>query len=249
MLKNLTQDQLKMFSNIKVVFENISCKEIILGSKTFRLDDFTLLRFLHARDFNFKKTKKMLQDHIKFRDEYLSSLIKLEEVQDLYETGILHNPVNVRTLRNEPVLFFNFRNFNGTTLKNPKKFFKYCLYVCEASHPGQFIDQDGISQRVVILDLKHFSFKNHWNSNAREIIKRLISFVQYHDPERLKTCFIINSPLMFRVVWNFAAILLNHKTKQKIHFIKSNEPLLEVFPREKLYKCYGGLLEDPPFLT
>ena len=54
----------------------------------FRLDDRTFLRFLRARNFNFKQAKSMLDEHLTFRWKWKPeaiSLLKDVELRKLFE--------------------------------------------------------------------------------------------------------------------------------------------------------------------
>ena len=91
---------------------------------------------------------------------------------------------------------------------------------------------------IVIIDYTGYGMRNMMPFSSQ---KAIIGVLQSHFPERLKNCFLINPPYLFRGVWTLISPFLDPVTLEKIQFITTDiERLREYVPAEHLPVSLGG---------
>lgn len=97
---------------------------------------------------------------------------------------------------------------------------------------------EGVSQQIVLFDLKGFSLIN----NNMTMLRELIAINQAHYPERLSLALVINAPPVFAWVWQTLKGWVDASTAEKVHVMSEGyeRVLLEHIDRLVLEEKYGG---------
>ncbi|KAK7358719.1 hypothetical protein VNO77_00657 [Canavalia gladiata] len=203
-------------------------------------DDFTIRRFLRARDLDVEKASAMLVKYLNWRRSFVpNGSISLSEVpNELAQDKIcvqgydkIGRPITV---------VFGGKHFQNKDAPDEfKRFVVYCLdKLCASMPPGQ-------EKFVGIGDLKGWGYAN---SDVRGYINAL-SILQDYYPERLGKLFIINAPYIFMTMWKMVYPFIDNKTKKKIVFVENKKlksTLLEDIDESQLPEIYGGQLPLVP---
>lgn len=92
----------------------------------------------------------------------------------------------------------------------------------------------------MLFDMKGFSMF----TCDMECIKKLIVVLMDHFPETLKTAFVVNTNVAFKVLMKLINYLLPRRTTRKMLILGSGEDmkktLVKCIDREVLLKRYGG---------
>lgn len=85
------------------------------------------------------------------------------------------------------------------------------------------------------------------SSDVRKMISVAASLAQDNYPETMGKTYVINTPMMFKVVWTFAKGILDKKTVSKIIVKGSSytKDLLEDIDADQLPIHLGGTCPDP----
>ncbi|KAG0451070.1 hypothetical protein HPP92_026416 [Vanilla planifolia] len=194
-----------------------------------------LKRYLRARNWNLAKSKKMLEDSIKWRSAYKPEEIRWHEVAIEGETGKAYRaPFHDREGRS--VLVLTPAKQNTTSHDNQLRHLVYLLENAILNLP------EGQEQMVWLIDFNGWSL-----SNAVPIrtARETANILQNHYPERLSTAFLYNPPRIFEAFWKIVKLFLDPVTFQKVKFVypkseESMELLKQQFDMETLPVQFGG---------
>lgn len=214
-------------------------------------DDRTLLRFLRARNFHLKDAKAMLEATLAWREENSVDHIRKEfqypertELKKFYpqfhhQTDKSGRPIYIEQFGRldvdkvlevttmERLLKFHIQEWEILTdLKFP---------ACSAK-AGVHIEKS-----LTILDLKGVNPRS-FAGKVRHFAKEVTRIDQDHYPEHLGTMLIINTPIMFKAVWQVVKLWLDKKTQTKIQVLGAHyqKRLLELVDADMLPHFLGG---------
>lgn len=205
------------------------------GHSLLFCSDACLGRYLEARNWNMQKSKKMLEETLKWRAAYKPEKIRWDEVAVECETGKLYR-ANYLDRFGRTVLLMKPGKQNTTSQENQ---LRHLVYLIENAimnlPPGQ-------EQMVWLIDFNGWSLSN---SVPIKTARETANVLQNHYPERLAVAFLYNPPRIFETFWKIVKYFLDPKTFQKVKFVypKSGEStslLEEVFDMDTLESSFGG---------
>lgn len=219
--------------------------------KTEHDDDF-VLRWLRAREWDLKKSEKMLRDSIDWRKRYETDRIlswNVPEVLKKYAPGGYYGvdkngiPIWYELLgRADP---------RGLLFSASKKdVVKYRIKLTEMLYREMFpelIKKYGkkIGTTNFIVDLDGISMKHVWKP-AVDLYTELLAIVEANYPETLQTAYVINAPSFFPLLYSLVKPFLSPTTRTKIRILGSNwkSVLLNEINPDQIPVHWGGTAKD-----
>ncbi|XP_052073554.1 SEC14-like protein 2 [Mytilus californianus] len=217
-------------------------------------DDFYLLRWLRARNFDLKKSEIMFRNHIEWRKKVSADKILQDytepEVLKKFFTGGLHG----FSKDGCPIWIDPFGNIDLKGLLRSAKKSDAVLskvYILEKLYNVTFKEQTQkvgtrVDQVVVIYDLENCSRRHLWKPGL-DCFCEIVSMVEDNYPETLRIAFVINAPRIFPVIFHLVKPFLAEETAKKIHIFGSNykEELYKYIDKDQLPSHWGGTCVDP----
>ncbi|OIV97625.1 hypothetical protein TanjilG_12382 [Lupinus angustifolius] len=194
-----------------------------------------LRRYLEARNWNVDKSKKMLEDTLRWRSTYKPEYIRWNEVAGEGETGKLYR-ANFHDRQGRTVLILRPGKQNTSSIENQIRHLVYLLENAMLNLPP------GQEQMSWLIDFTGWSLRS---SVPIKSAKETASILQNHYPERLAIAFLYNPPWVFETFWKIVKYFLDTKTFQKVKFVypknkDSMELMNSYFDEENLPKELGG---------
>ncbi|KAK7369593.1 hypothetical protein VNO80_11635 [Phaseolus coccineus] len=197
-------------------------------------DDFTIRRFLRARDLDLEKASTMFLKYSKWKHSFVPNGVSVSDVPNevAQDKAFLQGHDKI----GQPILIVfgrkHFQNKDGG-LDEFKRFVVFVFdKICASMPPGQ-------EKFVGIAELKGWGYSN---SDIRGYLSAL-SILQDYYPERLGKLFIVNAPYIFMKVWKIIYPFIDNKTKKKIVFVDKNKvksALLEDIDESNIPEIFGG---------
>ncbi|KAA8547364.1 hypothetical protein F0562_003772 [Nyssa sinensis] len=197
--------------------------------------DACLRRYLVARNWNVDKSKKMLEETLKWRSIYKPEEIRWHEVAHEGETGKVSR-ANFHDRLGRTVLIMRPGMQNSTSAEDNIRHLVYLIENAILNLP------EGQEQMSWLIDFTGLSLKTNISiKTSRDIIYIL----QNHYPERLAIVVLYNPPKIFEAFWKVVKYFVDPKTFQKINFVypnnKDSEELMKsFFDVENLPSEFGG---------
>ncbi|KAK7283352.1 hypothetical protein RIF29_12805 [Crotalaria pallida] len=197
--------------------------------------DSCLRRYLEARNWNVDKSKKMLEDTLKWRSTYKPEEIRWNEVALEGETGKLYR-ATFHDRQGRTVLILRPGKQNTSSIENQIRHLVYLLENAMLNLPK------GQEQMSWLIDFTGWSLRN---SVPVKSAKETANILQNHYPERLAIAFLYNPPRIFEAFWKIVKYFLDSKTFQKVKFVypknkDSVELMKTYFDEENLPTELGG---------
>lgn len=242
---NLTADQQSAYDKFRV---HLADGKLLLEGHD---DQWTLLRFLKARQWDVERAVQMYNTMTKWRKEH--------KPDELHRTYVFHE---LDTVFQHYPHFFHKTDKYGRPLyiellgkTDPAKLLEVTTlerlldyHICEWEElkarllPAcSTLRGRPIITKSVVLDLKGVSLKN-FGSAAQRILKTIAHVDQDYYPEHLGQMFIINTPTVFRAIWAFVNPMLEERTRRKIVILGSDylPTLVQLVPLDSLPELLGG---------
>ena len=226
-------------------------------------DTYTLARFMRARQSQFQPAKQMFSNFLQWREEFGTDRIhdfefpELPQVLQFYPHGFHKTDRLGRPIYIEQYGKLNLTElFNVTTQERMLQYYvksyekmlteKFPACSAAAGYP--------VEQSLTILDLGG-SAMSLMSKQVYDFIQLASSIAQDYYPEILGKMFVVNTPMLFSMVWKGVKPMLNEKTVNKISLEGSSyrPKLLELVAPENLpeflggtCRCPGGCLESSP---
>ncbi|KAL5557283.1 hypothetical protein UlMin_039519 [Ulmus minor] len=197
--------------------------------------DGCLRRYLEARNWNVDKSKKMLEESLKWRATYKPEETRWNEVAHEGETGKV-SKANFCDRLGRPVLIMRPAKQNTDS---PEGNIRHLVYLIENGILNLPEDQEQMSW---LVDFTGFSYNTNISvKTARDII----NILQNHYPERLAVVFLYNPPRIFQAFYKAVKYFLDTKTAQKVKFVyPKNKDSVEImktfFDIDNLPSEFGG---------
>nr|GME05487.1 random slug protein 5-like [Ipomoea batatas] len=198
------------------------------------VDDYTMRRFLQARNLDIEKASIMLLKYLKWRHTFVEKgYISPSEVSN----EIAQNKVFVQGVdkQGRPIVVV----FGGRHLQIKDGFEEFKRFVVFALDKVCARLLAGNEEFMTILDLQGYGYSN---SDARGYIG-VLSILQDYYPERLGKCLIIHVPYVFWALYKIMYPFINNNTRNKIMFVDNRvltSTLLEFIDERQLPDLYGG---------
>lgn len=227
---NLDKNQLSQLEEMRsLVFSN----PLTQREKQF-CDDACLLRYLRARDWNVKKSYKMLMDTLEWRRTYRPDEICAEELRFEASTGKMFR--RGFDYLGRPILYLTPARENSTNYENNLKLLVYTMEQAIASMAV------GVEQMVWMIDFEGYSAKH---AVPLSVAKEVLNILSNHYPERLGLAFVISAPLLFSIFFTTIKPFIHPITRKKIHFVGKTEgekieTLSKYMDMSQIEKRFGG---------
>ncbi|KAI9118211.1 hypothetical protein K1719_010543 [Acacia pycnantha] len=197
--------------------------------------DDCLKRYLEARNWNVDKSKKMLEESLRWRSTYKPEQIRWHEVAMEGETGKLYK-AGFHDRQGRRVLILRPGMQNTSSVENQIRHLVYLLENATLDLPK------GQEQMAWLIDFTGWSFST---SVPIRSARETTNILQNHYPERLAIAFLYNPPRIFEAFWKIVKYFLDPKTFQKVKFVyPKNEDSVELmksyFDEENLPTVFGG---------
>lgn len=197
--------------------------------------DACLRRYLDARNWNVGKSKKMLEETLRWRSTYKPEEIRWHEVAIEGETGKVYR-ANFHDREGRTVLVMKPGKQNTSSQDNQLRHLVYLIENAILNLP------EGQEQMMWLIDFTGWSLSN---SVPIKTARETANILQSHYPERLAAAFLYNPPRIFETFWKIVKYFLDPKTFQKVTFIyPKNEGSIELmgkhFDADILPVEFGG---------
>ncbi|XP_021900806.1 random slug protein 5 [Carica papaya] len=197
--------------------------------------DACLRRYLEARNWNMDKSKKMLEETLKWRSAYKPEEIRWHEVAVEGETGKLYR-ASFRDRNGRTVLILKPGLQNTKSIDNQMRHLVYLIENAILNLP------EGQEQMSWLIDFSGWTLST---SVPVKSAKDTVNILQSHYPERLAVAFLYNPPRIFEAFWKIVKYFLDTKTFQKVKFVyPKNKDSMEVmrsyFDEQNLPTEFGG---------
>ncbi|EEF52566.1 phosphatidylinositol transfer protein 3 [Ricinus communis] len=197
--------------------------------------DACLRRYLEARSWNVDKSKKMLEETLKWRSAYKPEEIRWNEVAIESETGKLYR-ANFRDRQGRTVLILRPGMQNTKSIENQLRHLVYIIENAIINLP------EGQEEMAWLIDFTGWSISN---SVPIKTARETINILQNHYPERLAIAFLYNPPRIFEAFWKIVKYFIDAKTFQKVKFVypknlESVELMRSYFDDVNLPTDFGG---------
>ncbi|KAG9442687.1 hypothetical protein H6P81_018541 [Aristolochia fimbriata] len=198
-------------------------------------DNACLRRYLEARNWNVDKSRKMLEETLKWRSTYKPEEIRWHEVASEGETGKVYR-ASFCDRRGRTILILRPGKQNTSSHDNQ---LRHLVYLIENAILNL---AEGQEQMVWMIDFSGWSLSN---SVPIKTARETANILQNHYPERLALAFLYNPPRIFEAFWKIVKYFLDPKTFQKVKFVyqkneESMELIKQTFDVEVLPSDFGG---------
>jgi len=224
-----TADQQKLIDQLRSRLE-----DLIADSKNPISDEF-LMRFLVSRRWDVTKAEEMYRNAKIFREKTFPLKLAAENMMRNLRFGSFeltdirdryNRPLMITTnVRHNPSLYPNMDNNHNGYLWGTEM----CLRLLEPPY----------NQFVYIVDVNQAQLRN-WDAS---VMKSVGGLARDYFPDYMGNTFIINYPWGIQALWKLADLLLEKRTRDKVHFLPREE-YLKLFPvlfdPEYLYERFGG---------
>ncbi|KZT64683.1 CRAL/TRIO domain-containing protein [Daedalea quercina L-15889] len=214
-------------------------QDLIHDGDTIGTDDFTLQRFLRARNFDLNASVAMWTKC----QEWRKTFPERREVFDywpmwFHKTDKDGRPVSIQHYGavNIPELYKHI---------TPERFWWYIITMAD-SIPREIIPAASraagrqVDGTFLIVDLKGYSLGQFWQ--MKDIARAAFQVSQDYYPEMSAKFYIINAPWTFTTIWSFVKLWLAPRTIEKIDILGADYQavLLKHIDAENLPAFYGG---------
>ncbi|XP_021777152.1 SEC14-like protein 4 isoform X2 [Papio anubis] len=200
-------------------------------------DDYFLLRWLLARNFDLQKSEDMLRRHMEFRKQQdLDNIVTWQppEVIQLYDSGGLCG----YDYEGSPVYFCIIGSLDpkGLLLSASKQ-----DLIRKRIKLGRKIEM-----ALMVFDMEGLSLKHLWKP-AVEVYQQFFGILEANYPETLKNLIIIRAPRLFPVAFNLVKSFMSEETRRKIVILGDNwkQELTKFISPDQLPVEFGGTMTDP----
>eukprot|EP00057_Strongylocentrotus_purpuratus_P006694 XP_011661168.1 PREDICTED: SEC14-like protein 2 [Strongylocentrotus purpuratus] len=216
-------------------------------------NDYWLLRFLKARNFNLKKSESMFRKNVLWREEnkisQLYSEYKEPEVLQKYKPGgKLGNAKDGRPVFLDPIGNVDFKGLlHSVTVSDATKFY---IKTLESLQRDVISQTEKLKRQIVgvyyIVDMEHLGHHHLWKPGV-QFTTSVIQQCEQQYPELLHKVIVVRAPRMFPLAYSIVKPFLNEQTRKKVVVFKDDfeSELLSIIDADLLPKYWGGnLVED-----
>ncbi|CUE65711.1 Hypothetical protein, putative [Bodo saltans] len=186
-------------------------------------NDWMLIRYSLARNFNVKKSFAMLEKSALWNKETGS---RTWTCNTCIENPNLHLMQFVGwDFQCRPILYSSMRW--GTDRSDPQRSLQHSVM---AFNHAVSLMPEGVEQWIHMTDFETYS---HLKDSNPKMGTTVISALQDHFPERLGMMILIDAPSMFSVLWALFSPFIDARTKEKVRFMytKSKPNIRDEFPK------------------
>ncbi|XP_045390422.1 SEC14-like protein 4 isoform X2 [Lemur catta] len=215
-------------------------------------DDFFLLRWLRARNFDLQKSENMLRQHVEFRKQQdLDNILSWQplEVIQLYDSGGLCG----YDYEGCPVWFDIIGTLDpkGLLLSASKQeLIRKRIRVCELLLRECALQSEKLGRKIemvlMVFDMEGLSLRHLWKP-AVEVYQQFFAILEANYPEMLKNLIIVRASRLFPVAFNLVKSFMSEETRRKIVILGDNwkQELTKFISPDQLPVEFGGTMTDP----
>ncbi|XP_044514813.1 SEC14-like protein 4 isoform X2 [Gracilinanus agilis] len=215
-------------------------------------DDYFLLRWLRARNFDLQKSEAMLRKHVAFRkQEDLDNILSWQppKVLQLYDAGGFCGydregcPVWLDITGNIDPKGLIYSTSKEELIKKRTQILEFLLRECE-------LQSEKLGKKIetflIVFDLENLGLKHLWKP-ATEVYQEFFSILDQNFPETVKNLIVVKAPKIFPIAFNLVKSFISEETRKKILILGANwkEELQKFINPDQLPAEYGGTLRDP----
>ncbi|EXB63950.1 hypothetical protein L484_003333 [Morus notabilis] len=207
----------------------------LTGRSSQYCTDACFRRYLEARNWNIEKSRKMLEDSLKWRSTFKPEEIRWDQVAIEGETGKVYR-ANFHDRHGRSVLILRPARQNTASLDNQMRHLVYLIENAILNLP------EGQEQMAWLIDFTGWTLST---SVPIKSARETVNILQNHYPERLAVAFLYNPPRIFEAFWKIVKYFLDTKTFHKVKFVypknkDSVELMRQYFDEENLPTDFGG---------
>jgi len=200
-------------------------------------DEACLLRYLRARDWDISKANKMLRDTLQWREDFKPELISAETLTQEASSGKMYRRGVDKFGR--PIIYMSPGKENSTDYVKNVKLLVYTLERAVDNMP------DGVEQMTWLIDFNGYTRKHNL---PYSVCMEVLGILSNHYPERLGSCFMVDTPWLFSLSWKAISPFVNPVTKSKLNFVSGSadakrDLLSKHFDLTSMDKKYSGDIE------
>ncbi|KIJ54820.1 hypothetical protein M422DRAFT_24710 [Sphaerobolus stellatus SS14] len=236
--------------------KQVESEGILKAGDTIGTDDYTLLRFLKARDFDIKNAKSMLEkcQHWRKTVEGVGLDTLYDEIDPFdypeRDTVFKYWPLWFHKTDKEgrPINIQLFGQMNATALfkevprdRQWKAFCTNCEVMTREILPAcSKARGERVGDAYCIIDLKGFGLSQFWS--IKGLVRDSFKISQDYYPETMGHVTVINAPATFAIIWNAIKPWLAPATVKKIDIQGSDyqAALLRDIDADNLPSFLGG---------
>ncbi|XP_045390421.1 SEC14-like protein 4 isoform X1 [Lemur catta] len=222
-------------------------------------DDFFLLRWLRARNFDLQKSENMLRQHVEFRKQQdLDNILSWQplegpyphaQVIQLYDSGGLCG----YDYEGCPVWFDIIGTLDpkGLLLSASKQeLIRKRIRVCELLLRECALQSEKLGRKIemvlMVFDMEGLSLRHLWKP-AVEVYQQFFAILEANYPEMLKNLIIVRASRLFPVAFNLVKSFMSEETRRKIVILGDNwkQELTKFISPDQLPVEFGGTMTDP----
>ncbi|XP_064461183.1 SEC14-like protein 2 [Ornithodoros turicata] len=220
-----------------------------------RDDDYYLLRWLRARDFNAGKAEQMIREHIVWREHYDTDNIldgpESPLVLRKYYPGGLIGPD--RDGCPVWIIPFGISDLKGILMSVTRgEMMKHVIRSFEVGETymkkqSKLLGRT-IETQIFVFDFDGFSLRSIASKAVLDFITDLMSLFENNYPERLKAAYVVNAPRIFPMFWKIIRPFICENTAKKVRIFGRDgwkEILLDMVGADVLPAHWGGTRTDP----
>ncbi|XP_042464480.1 phosphatidylinositol transfer protein 3-like [Zingiber officinale] len=205
------------------------------GRSSLFCNNACLRRYLEARNWNVDKSKKMLEETLKWRATFKPEEIRWHQVATEGETGKAYR-ADFHDREGRTVIVMRPAKQNTSSHEDQLRYLVYLLEDVIINLP------DGQEQMIWLIDFTGWSLAN---SVPIKTTRETAHVLQSHYPERLAVAFLYDPPRIFESLWKIIKYFLDPKTFQKVKFVypKNEESvtlMAKNFDLKMLPEEFGG---------
>ncbi|XP_006894849.1 PREDICTED: SEC14-like protein 4 [Elephantulus edwardii] len=215
-------------------------------------DDYFLLRWLRARNFDLQKAEDMLRQHAEYRKQQdLDHILTWQppEVIQLYDSGGLCG----YDYEGCPVWFDIIGNLDSKGLllsASKQEMIKKRIKACEILLRECELQSEKLGRKietvVMVFDMEGLGLRHLWKP-AVEVYQQFFATLEANYPETLKNLIAVRTPKLFPVAFNLVKSFMSEDTRKKIVILGANwkEDLQKFISPDQLPAEFGGTMTDP----
>ncbi|CAH1802359.1 unnamed protein product [Owenia fusiformis] len=218
-----------------------------------RDNDFKLMKWLKARDFDVEKAEIMYKNHLDFREKYkldtlLDDYTPPEVIQKYLTGGLLGYDKEGSPIRVEKYGQLDMKGIMYSVKQEDlikSKLYHNELVVREWEKQTKKLGKH-VHGLTVLFDMENVGTGMLWRPGLQMYLQ-LVKTLEDNYPEMMKQMFVINAPRIFPLLWKVARPLMSEHTKQKIQVLGSDykEVLQRYIDADQLPGFLGGTITDP----
>ncbi|CAM0875066.1 unnamed protein product [Alopecurus aequalis] len=168
-----------------------------------------LIRYLEARNWNVDKSRKMLEESLKWREANRPEAIRWSDVSVEAETGKMYR-LSFPDREGNSVVVMRPTKQNTTSHGGQLRHLIYTLENAILSLP------EGQDKMVWLIDFTGWTLAH---AAPIKTSRESMSVLQNHYPERLAIAFLLNAPKVFEASFKVLKRLVDPKSVKKLNFV------------------------------